>query len=132
MQNAFGLPTQTVYAIFGKLSMNMNHAEKNMLGTVFQRAALVGPLEDAIRVLKVHLYQDLTEEDEALLKLAHTISKPEVLGVAVQTLTEITQSPLSAQKDKVLASQVLNELYGEKDKIGDDKAMDKIILNLVK
>lgn len=132
MQNAFGLPTQTVYAIFGKLSPRFQHAEKNMFGAVFQRASMVGTLEDALGILEVHLHQDLTDKDKDLLKLAHTISKPEVLGVAVQTLTEITQSPLSAQKDKVLASQVLNDLYGEGDKINDTGITDKIILNLVK
>ena len=50
----------------------------------------------------------------------------------MQTLTEITQSPNSAQKDKVLASQALNDLYGEKDKVHDAGITDKIILNLVK
>ena len=131
MQNAFGLPTQTVYALFGTLSMELTHAQKNLMGKIFQRACLVGDIEDALKILKVHLPQELTEDDMDKLRMCHMVAKPEVLGIAVETLTEITQSPLSAQKDKVLATQALNDLYGEKDKINDSGVTDKIILNLM-
>jgi hypothetical protein len=92
----------------------------------------VAPLEEAVEILKMHLDVELTEEDMDKLGLAAKMAKPEVLGIAVETLTEITQSPLSAQKDKVLATQALNDLYGEKDRINDSGLTDKIILNLVR
>ena len=131
IQNAYGLPTQTIYALFGKLSQELTHAQRNNYGKVFQRACMVGDLDSAIDILKIHLDFELTEDDLAKLKLAHIMAKPEVLGIAVETLTEITQSPLSAQKDKVLATQALNDLYGDKDRINDKGLTDKIILNLM-
>ena len=131
MQNANGLPTQTVYRLFDKLSFPLSHGDKNVLGAIFQRACLVGDFDGAMAILEVHLPQELTEADIKKLELASKIAKPEVLGVAVETLAEVAQSPLSAQKDKVLATQALHELYGEKERINDTGLTDKIILNLV-
>ena len=131
MMNAYGLPTQTVYLLFDKLSVPLKHVQKNEMGTAFQRACLIGTFEEAVEILRVHFPGDLTEADIDVLKLAAKVAKPEVLGLAGQTLAEIAQSPMSAQKDKVLASQAINELYGDKDRAHDKTLTDKIILNLV-
>lgn len=131
MKNAFGLPTHTIYVLFDKLSMTLTHGEKNNLGAIFQRASLIGPIEDAIAILEVHLDCHLTEKDHKILGLAYKFSEPELKGLTVETLANVADSQLSANKDKVLASQAINSLYNEDGQVNQTH-MDRLILNLVK
>ena len=128
------LPTVTGKLIFQNLSLKLTIQQVNICSALFQRMALVTTFEDSLEALQVQLRDigELTAQDQADLALVYKLTKHEVLGLAVETLSDVTQSQLAAQKDKVSAATVINELYGEKELIKDSVLTDKVVLNLVR
>ena len=97
----------------------------------FQRLCLVSDYDTAMKALVPHLDQALEGNHKTALSLIHQISKEDVLGLAVESLIDITAKSNGNNRDKIAAIAVLNELYGDKELISDETLTDKLVVNLV-
>jgi len=96
---------------------------------VFQRLALVADYETCVRALMPKISRKLTEQHNIVLKLIYDMAKSDVLGLAIESLCDVAEK--ASGKDRIAASTVLNELFGEKQLIEDVKLTDRLMINLV-
>ena len=101
----------------------------------YQRMALVADQETAWAATipwfkpECRTVMDGSPEHKALVAV-HTMVKPDVLGHAVDCLLGIVNNHTGSTKEKIAASTVINELYGDKQIMQDKGLADKLILNL--
>jgi hypothetical protein len=57
--------------------------------------------------------------------------RPDVLGLAIESLVQLATHGRS-EKERLAASVILNELYGEKELVDTNSLTDKLLVNIVK
>ena len=120
---------------------------KDMLGTrmedasdaylavaAFQRMALTSDFKTAKAALEPWLVVEnriFSKTEEERLQACFDLTKPDVLGHAVDSMMAIMGSANGALKDKLAAAVIMNELFGEKELIKDGVLTDKLMISLV-
>lgn len=101
---------------------------------MFQRMCLVTDFDTAVDSVK-HFFavehRNIGAGDLAVMRAVYDIAKQDILGHAVDSLLEVMDNRASIAKDRINAAAVINELYGEKQLIKDERLTDKLMINLV-
>ena len=100
----------------------------------FQRMALVAELDESVMAMETWLkpsYAMWTKQDNVQLEMCHRLVKKDVLGLAIETLVDIATKGTS-NKDRLAASTIINELYGDKELIDTGSLADKLLVNIVR
>ena len=130
------LPTDLGMRLMGDMIKarlsDANHVKEAVCA--FQRMALVGDLDDSIKAMEYwfkpnQLKWSKYEKDK--LRMCHEIVKKDVLGLAIESLVNIATNGRN-EKDRLAASTLVNELYGEKKLEETGGLSDKLLLNIVK
>ena len=101
----------------------------------FQRMALVGTIEDALATTvswfkPEHRVIGKKGEEWTAIELCYSTVKQDVLGLAVDALLSVSCDSGSS-KDRIAASAILNELYGDKELVSNSVLTDKLVVDLV-
>ena len=128
------LPTTLGIQLIGDLiqARLTNHNYVKEAVTAFQRMALVSDLEDSIKAMDYWCKPEgrrWSTAEKAKLAICHEIVKKDVLGIAIESLVDISVNSPSA-KDRLAASTILNELYGEKQLIETGSLTDRLLVNI--
>jgi hypothetical protein len=102
----------------------------------FQRMCLTGSEEEAWEATKMWFKPQcrtvIKDSPEAVaLTAVHRLAKQDVLGQGLDALVRIVSRSGGADKDKLAAATILNELYGEKEITSMQGVTDRLIMNLV-
>jgi hypothetical protein len=86
----------------------------------------------AFKAVAPHIKSGMTVSDQQMigLKLIGSMAKSDCLSLAMERLVDVVETSRS-DKDKIAASAIINELYGEKELIADVKLTDRLMINLV-
>jgi len=130
------LPTNLGIQLIGDLIQarltNANYVKEAVCA--FQRMALVSDLDDSIKAMdfwcKIEC-RKWSETERAKLAICHEIVKKDVLGIAIESLVDLSVNSAAA-KDRLAASTILNELYGEKQLIETGSFTDRLLVNIGK
>ena len=127
-------PTKTAVALakasdLDKLFSDVQQWRTNL--GIFQQMALGSSLEICMRAIMPHIDKQLNDQHKKCFELIHGLSRQEALGIAIGGLVDIVENSRVA-KDRAAAAAIINELFGEKQLIQDDKLTDKLVVNLVK
>lgn len=100
----------------------------------FQRMALVSTLEDAIEAMNYWLkpeHKTWAKAEKDQLDVAHRLVKPDVLGLAIESLVQMATNGRS-ERERLAAATIINEIYGEKQLVDTNSLTDKLLVNIVK
>jgi len=96
----------------------------------FQRLSLVADYDTAVKALVPYLSGALEANHKTCLLLIYDITRSDVLSLAMESLIHVAHSGRS-ERDRMTASAMLNELFGDKDVVRDTVLTDKLVMNLV-
>lgn len=111
----------------------LNEADAYLAVAAFQRMALTTDYETAIEAIKPWFkpqHRRIADKDQELLKAVYNITKPDLLGHAIDSIAEAMNNKTGPLKDKVAAATIINDLYGEKEIIKDAKLSDRLLISL--
>lgn len=102
----------------------------------FQRMALVSTLEETMACTMSWFRPESRVISEGgtewtAINLCYNTVKQDILGLAVEALVSVASAVNAANKDKIMAATMLNELYGEKELVKREVLTDKLVLDLV-
>jgi hypothetical protein len=136
MSSLARLPTDLGMTIIGDLvkSRLRETVHTKEAVTAFQRMALVSTLEDSIEAMNYWVkpeHKRWAKPEKDQLEVAHRLVRPDVLGLAIESLVQLATHGRS-EKERLAASVILNELYGEKELVDTNSLTDKLLVNIVK
>lgn len=130
------LPTDLGMTIIGNLVKTrlQEPAHDKEAVTAFQRMALVSSLDDAIEAMNYWVkpeHKTWAKAEREQLEIAHRLVRPDVLGIAMESLVQLATNARS-EKERLAAATIINELYGEKELIDQASLTDKLIVGITR